>query len=326
MLSLRDVEKVLFALGIPYDPTNDELLAICPMHFERTGRQDRNPSWSINTLTGVHHCFSCGYKGSLLSLIAEVKEFKTQWGFLDFDAAKSWLRSNIEINFELLVQDLEGLKETYVAPTPLVEMSEARLAVFTEPPQWALDARKLTAEACSIHTVKWDQTKEAWITPIRHADTNKLLGWQEKGQITRSFRNRPTGVVKSSTLFGLPIRKGTTLLVESPLDAVRLTGMDLDVRGVSSFGASVSAAQYDLLSQSSKLIVAFDNPYIDRAGEIAAMRMYAHTRSSGMECWFFNYSGVEEIKDIGDMSDYQVQWGIDNALHCVFGVDAIYGG
>ena len=318
-----DVEKALLRLGIPSDRVRDELLGICPMHFERTGKQDHNPSWSINEESGVHHCFSCGYKGTLLTLVAETQEFKTEWGRLDLDAAKSWLRVNIEINFELLSRELEELKNAYTVPTKVIEMSEARLAVFSEPPQWALDARGLTAEACSLYTVKWDASKEAWITPIRHADTGKLLGWQEKGQRTKSFRNRPTGVVKSSTVFGLPQRSDVTLVVESPLDVVRLASIGL--RGISTFGASVSAEQYALFPQDTKLILAFDNPHIDKAGEMASRKAYAATRAQGVECWFFNYSGLGDVKDVGDMTEEQIQWGIDNALHCVYGEGAIYG-
>ena len=75
-----DVQKALLRLGIPTDQRNSELMGICPMHLERTGREDHNPSWSINLETGVHHCFSCGYKGTLLTLVAEVQDFQTSWG------------------------------------------------------------------------------------------------------------------------------------------------------------------------------------------------------------------------------------------------------
>jgi hypothetical protein len=114
----------------------------------------------MNVETGVHHCFSCGYRGTLLTLVAEINEFETQWGRLDFEAAKDWLRQNIEVNFELIAKQLEEAKNTYIPVQPLIEMSEARLAVFDSPPQWALDARSLTAEACAKHTVKWDTKQQ----------------------------------------------------------------------------------------------------------------------------------------------------------------------
>lgn len=312
-----DVESALLRLGIEVNQRNSELLGLCPMHLERTGRPDSHPSWSMNSETGVHHCFSCGYRGTLLTLVAEIKEFTTQWGRLDFDQAKEWLRSNIEVNFDLLAKQLEEAKNSYVPIQRPIEMSEARLAVFVEPPQWALDARGLAAEACAKHSVRWDAQQQGWITPIRNAETNKLMGWQEKGQVNRYFRNRPTGVQKSKTLFGLDVWSGgTMIIVESPLDVVKLSSLGID-GGIATFGASISQDQVDLMRQADKLIIAFDNPRVDAAGEKASKDILARTRKEGFECFFFQYDG--DVKDIGDMTKEQAIIGIESAKHSVFG-------
>ena len=312
-----DVESALLRLGIEVNQRNSELLGLCPMHLERTGRPDSHPSWSMNSETGVHHCFSCGYRGTLLTLVAEIKEFNTQWGRLDFDQAKEWLRSNIEVNFDLLAKQLEEAKNSYVPIQRPIEMSEARLAVFVEPPQWALEARDLTAEACAKHSVLWDAQPQGWITPIRNADNNKLMGWQEKGQVNRYFRNRPTGVQKSKTLFGLDVWSGgTMIIVESPLDVVKLSSLGID-GGVSTFGASISQDQVDLMRKADKLIIAFDNPKIDAAGMKASKDMLERSKKEGLECFFFQYDG--DVKDIGDMTKEQAIIGIENAKHSVFG-------
>jgi len=314
-----DVESALLRLGIEVEQRRDELLGLCPMHLERTGKQDSNPSWSINAETGVHHCFSCGYKGTLLTLVAEVKDFNTQWDRLDFDAAKEWLRSNIEINFELLAKQLNEAKESYVPVQRLLEMSEARLAIFDSvPPQCALDARKLTALACETYGVKWDPRQNAWITPIRHPETNKLLGWQEKGQLNRYFRNRPMGVEKSRTLFGLDVwQGGTMIVVESPLDVIRLSSLGIS-GGVSTFGASVSSFQKAEMRKAEKLLIAFDNAKIDSAGLKASQEMLEYCRKYGLECKFFNY-GESTYKDIGDMPEHEIRTGILRSKHMVYG-------
>lgn len=310
-----DIEGALLRLGIEVNQRNNELLGLCPMHLERTGRPDSNPSWSMNVETGVHHCFSCGYKGTLLTLVAEIKEFTTTWGRLDFDSAKEWLRSNIEVNFELLAKQLEEAKNSYVAVQRPIEMSEARLAVFTSPPQWALDARGLTKEACALHSVLWDARKEGWITPIRNSENKKLMGWQEKGQRNRYFRNRPTGVQKSKTLFGLDVWEGgTMIIVESPLDTVKLSSLGIK-GGISTFGASISDEQFSLMRMADKLIFAFDN---DAAGKAANLDVLARIRSGGMECWFTQYE-EGQYKDIGDMPENTVQLLLENIKHSVFG-------
>jgi hypothetical protein len=320
-----DVAQALLRLGVVTEPKNHELLGYCPMHLERTGREDHNPSWSMNSETGVHHCFSCGYKGTLITLVAEIRDLKTEWGRLDWEEAKNWLRQNVEVDFELLSKQMEDLRDAYVAPPRPVEMSEARLAVFDEAPEWALEARGLTKHSCWAYGVVWDLRQQAWITPIRNAETGKLMGWQEKGQATRSFRNRPTGVQKSTTLFGLNAWVGgTMLIVESPLDAVKVAAAGLGQIALSTFGASISDKQVDLMRQADKLIIAFDNPSIDPAGEKASKEMLARTKSQGFECLFFNYSGTG-LKDIGDMGKEQIEHGINKAKHCVFGEKAIYG-
>jgi len=316
MYSEGSVEGVLLTLGIETTQRGDELLGLCPMHLERTGREDNNPSWSMNAETGVHHCFSCGYKGTLLTLVGEIKEFTTQWGRVDFEAAKDWLRGNIEVNFEYLARQLEEARNSYVPIPAPVGMSEARLSIFDSvPPDWALSARGLTPNGCTLYSVKWSPAKNSWITPIRDPQSKKLMGWQEKSQTERFFRNRPTGVAKSKTLFGLDTFKGGTMIVvESPLDAVKLASLGV-FGGVSTFGASVSDDQIRLMKAADKLIIAMDN---DTAGKKASADLLERTRKEGMECWFLNYQETE-YKDIGDMPEDLVQYCLERSKHSVFG-------
>jgi hypothetical protein len=262
----------------------------------------------------------------LLGLIADVLEFKTKFDRPDYEAAKAWLQQEIEVDFEELAKQLEELRNAYVGPVPRpIEMSDARLAVFDEVPDWALQARQLTQSAAWNHGLKWDTKQENWIIPIRNAENSKLMGWQEKGQTNRTFRNRPAGVQKSLTLFGIDAILNTSMLVvESPLDVVKVSSSRLQVGAVATYGASVSQAQFDLFRQAEKLIFAFDNPRIDAAGEKASKEMFAKCKAAGMECSFFNYAGTD-VKDIGDMNREQIEYGIEKAKHFVFGEQAIYG-
>jgi len=321
MYAEGSIEGALLSLGIETTQRGDELIGLCPMHLERTGREDSNPSWSMNAETGVHHCFSCGYKGTLLTLVGEIKEFTTTWGHVDFDAAKDWLRNNIEVNFEYLAKQLEEARNAYVPIQAPVAMSEARLAVFDAPPAWALEARGLSESSAETFGVKWKSDTNSWITPIRDPHSNKLMGWQEKSQTERLFRNRPTGVPKARTLFGLDVFKGGTMIVvESPLDAVRLASLGI-YGGVSTFGASVSDQQISLMKQADKLIIAMDN---DEAGRKSSKDLLLRTRKLGMECWFISYGDLK-YKDIGEMTKDMVLYCIGASKHSVFGEDAIYG-
>jgi len=69
-----DVERVLLSLDISLTAQRgDEVQGLCPMHKSRTGKEDVHPDWWINSVTGVHFCFSCGYKGNIYTLVADVK-------------------------------------------------------------------------------------------------------------------------------------------------------------------------------------------------------------------------------------------------------------
>lgn len=313
-----EVDRILMRLDVHVlNIRGDEILGLCPGHEARTGQMDHNPSWSINAETGIHHCFSCGFKGSILTLIAEMLEMHTKWGKLDVDAAKSWLRNNTEVDLDLINKQLSEMRDAYVALPKPVEMSEARLAVYTTPPEWALDERGLTAEACATYGVKWNEPELSWITPIR-SEAGKLMGWQEKGQTNRIFRNRPAGVAKSTSLFGLDaFDGGTMIVVESPLDAVRLKSVGID-GGVATYGAIISDDQLALMRKSERLIFALDNARVDPAGKKALEDMLVRTRAQGMECWFFNYN-LTDAKDPGDMSAKEIQHGVKTARHSAHG-------
>lgn len=311
-----DVEKTLLRLGVEGSLRRSELSALCPMHKYRIGKEDSNPSWSINVETGAHNCFSCGYKGNLLTLISDILEYG------DLDKARSWLRSNTDVDWDLLSKQLDDAKTTYIHLPKLVPMSEARLAVFGDVPAWAAKDRGLSLEACSQYGLRWRESDSTWVLPIRSLDHKKLLGWQEKGHLSRRFFNRPPGIPKSKTLFGIDIWEPEQMIVvESPLDAVKLKSIGIP-GGVATCGAIVSSDQIDIMRRASTLVIAMDN---DAAGMKASNFLLESFRKLGLECWFFNY-GDSLKKDIGDLTPDQIDWGLGNAKHCVLGRKAIYGG
>ena len=308
-----EVERTLLRLSIVSIPRSRELGAMCPMHEYRTGKKDNNPSWSINAITGAHNCFSCGYKGNLLTLISDLLEYG------DLEKAKSWLRTDVELDIDFISRQLDEAKKTYIHLPKLVPMSEARLAVFGDVRIWAANERGISIDACNRYGVRWQANDSSWILPIRTVDHNKLLGWQEKGQLSRRFFNRPPGVPKSKTLFGMNCwGEDQMIVVESPLDAVKLASVGIP-GGIATFGATVSQEQIEIMRRAKTLVIAMDN---DAAGKKSSQTLLATFRKVGIECWFFNYSDFQ-AKDIGDMTQDQIHWGIDNARHCVLGEAAI---
>jgi DNA primase len=88
---------------------------------------------------------------------------------------------------------------------------------------------------------------------------------------------------------------------------------------LATYGAIVSVDQIDIMRRAKTLVIALDN---DEPGKKASKQLLSSFRKGGLECWFFNY-GDFQVKDIGDMTQDQIHWGIDNARHCVLGEAAI---
>jgi len=306
-----DVEKVLLNLDVSMvAQRGNEVNGLCPMHKTRTGSDDHSPSWWVNLETGVHLCFSCGYKGNMYTLVRDLK------GLDHFDI-QDFLKEKSEVPLDTLLQRLRDLPQ-YVTPEEPIGMSEARLAVFTDAPEIELKKRFLTREAVNAHGVLWDAKNSAWILPIREPNDFSLWGWQEKGATGRFFKNYPPGVKKSKTVFGVKILDESVPLwvVESPLDAVRLTG--LGYNAIATFGAIISEEQGKLMRRATSIISAFDN---DQAGKKASEQMLGFSRKYGFDLRYLNYAGID-VKDVGDMSEKQIQRGLETAKHMIYGKEA----
>lgn len=305
-----DVERVLLSLDISLTAQRgDEVQGLCPMHKARTGREDHHPDWWINSVTGVHFCFSCGYKGNIYTLVADVKG-------MDYFDAKDYIDSSETLPVDVLLKRIRELPQ-YVPVDEPIEMSEARLAVFTTPPPIELKKRFLSADAVEQCGVLWDQKNEAWILPIRDPDNYKLWGWQEKGARGRFFKNQPAGIKKSKTVFNIHIlTEDPLIVVESPLDAVRLVG--LGYNAISTFGAILSDEQGKLMRRASSLVAAFDN---DAAGKKACEQILGYARKYGMDLKYFNYEGID-VKDVGDMTETEIKVGLETAKDRVWGKQA----
>ena len=323
-----DVLTVLEALGIEYEEKATDALALCPMHERITGKEDNNPSWWINTEGGQHICFSCGYKGSLVQLVCDVKEFYLDtWGHLEYDYAtgRAWLSTVAEISMDRLAEILSDLPQYIKSPPAPLTMSEARLAVFVQPPIDALEGRLVSAEAAETYGVLWDAQSRTWVLPLREPGSSTLMGWQEKGTVQRTFKNRPVGLTKSKTLFGIGTQnEHLVVVVESPLDCLRVHSAGIS-GAVAICGSSPSEEQVKLLRYSNKIVIAFDNPNIDAAGRKASKEMLGYGRKYGLNLFFFNY-GSSSKKDPGEMTDEEIRWGVENAVSSIFGEQAYVQG
>lgn len=279
------VIETLDSIGFDYDLRGDEAVAKCPGHVARTGHEDGNPSWSINVRTGVHFCFSCGYRGMLERLVADVLG-------VSFEEARQHIRSE-DISVDAVVRKARKKRVRRVLSI-VSEADPAEYLSYDEVPEEMAASRGLTTETCRRFGIR--SRGDVWILPI-HQD-GVMVGWQEKGP--KGVFNRPTGVQKSKTLFGYADDIGdSVVVVESPLDAALCS--QYGHAAVATFGASVSDYQIRILCRHYP-ILAFDN---DAAGNKATESVGHRLSSFGAPYRIVEYP--EGIKDFGDLPDPAVQ-------------------
>lgn len=290
LTGLYDVLAVLDRIGIEYRLDVDEAWARCPGHVGRTGKEDGKPSWSVNIESGLHHCFSCGYSGDLPDLVSDLLHM-SKWRALDWLSDPAMLAAALD----RLVRPTSVWQEP---PPPHLDLSG-----FSLPPMSELRARRISLEAAVRYEILWDG--QGFVLPIRNA-RHELIGYQiKRGSYVR---NRPRGVLKGHTLFGLAAFEGTeAVVIESPLDVARMWSAGVD-GPLGTYGAQVTDEQIDLIVQiADRAVVALDD---DNAGEIAADRVETQLMWRIWPVRRFTYPEVYQGKDPGDLTDEQALDGV----------------
>ena len=281
-----DLLPILEDLGVEnLKEGTKEISGSCPMHHVRLGRRDRHASWSINKFTGAHNCFSCGWKGNLEIL------FKDLTGDIPTDILS-------DIQSQSLSAAADKLREVTYNETS----SDTRweLGDLDPVPDKLREHRHLKADALAAYGVGWDSDKKCWVIPIKN-ERGEVIGAQYKQ--VGSFYNQPNSVPKSECLFGLDVVHcgHSVVVVESPLDAVRLYG--LGIPAVALYGAHSSWAQARLLSSNFYLVVtAFDK---DEAGDKGLADLSYKLDRLGLGHIMFDMTDIHG-KDPGDEPNDEV--------------------
>lgn len=298
-----DLEQVLANLGMKLGrSTNKEVWALCPGHDD-----NRPTSFSVNRDTGESFCFACGYRrGDLVALVVDIKR-------VDAWSAARWLRENgasLSARIERVRDRTPGKGRNSRSLTSSGYSIEGEFAVFGDVPKKELKSRRLTREAVDHFEIRWDVDEGEYIIPIKDTQ-GRLQGWQRRRKPRP--KNYPKEMSKSLHLFGAYEFEGSrAIIVESPLDAVRLWGEGY-TGVVSTFGSWVSYAQVKIIQRlAKKVLLAMDN---DEAGEKSTddlVRFFAPKIPTHV----FSYDHVgETVKDPGEMSTSEIDRGISNAVY-----------
>jgi DNA primase len=287
-----DVFTMLSAAGVQgLRDGRREVEGLCPNPLHN----DTHPSWSINKITGLHHCFSCGYKGTLTGLLVELT------GVAPPDL-ENQLKSQ---GFLRSMQKVRERPEEVIDPVLPYLNDWSLMNELVDVPAKLLTFRRLLRHAVDQYQVRWQPDTRVWVLPLRAPDSGELLGAQLRK--VGSVLTQPAGLPKSTTLFGYRqvYEHDYAVLVESPLDAVRLFG--LGIPAIASLGAHVSTEQVNLMARCfAAVYVALDNPAIDKAGREGAEQVTTMLRRRRCAAIPWRYDGLVDedgnpAKDVGDV-------------------------
>lgn len=300
-IDINSIEDVLEAIGITDTRhSGGQITARCPVHEEEIGvaQRDRTRTWRIHPESGLWYCFSCRGRGNLSQLVQRV----TGGELDDDDIGRFIVRSTVQ-----RAAQRQADRENMVMHAPK-RIDEGAYQAYDLVPANRLHDRNISTWAGEHCGLRWDPDERSWIIPIRDPQTFDVWGWQEKRR-DGEVRNWPVGVEKSVTLFGIEhIERGVhrLVVVESPLDVVRLD--TIDIPAVATYGAATSDAQIELLETLSPrvLVDGYDN---DSAGLNAGRSLRDRYRRRCLRLYY----GQTKAKDVGDMSDAEVRFALDNA-------------
>lgn len=287
-----DVALILETAGVEITKIGErEITGKCPVHIRTVGREDRSPSWSINSATGLWICFSCGARGTLSSLLYELI------GDRSISAQQFLVNAGVD-------RLMNPKNSSELAPV----IDPEKFFKFDRVNNERCRARNLEPDLVYRFGIRWNRENKSWAIPII-SPKGALKGWQEKK--TDWVRNFPVGVKKGETLFGIERFIGrTAVLVESPLDVVRFAGVFKRPCALASFGAHVTYDQMQLLLHvADAVVIAMDN---DDAGIKSSQSIYKIMSSPRRGIKWWNYSGTS-AKDIGDMTDDEIESGLKSA-------------
>ncbi len=91
---MNNVEEVLKEKDIQYSNAGKDVLVLCfnPEH------EDSSPSTRIDKVTGVFHCFSCGYRGNVFELFNKLRDHRSEAVFTIKKKIRHIVTSTIGLN------------------------------------------------------------------------------------------------------------------------------------------------------------------------------------------------------------------------------------
>ena len=264
----------------------------CPFH------NDRDPSASVNVITGLWWCYRCKIGGSPTDFVSRSEDWELSY-------ADKWLRKRY--GGFVKPKSLRKEVEMFIRKAKTTYYPENILKAYKNKTNY-WDKRSISPEIVKKYELGYDpRTKRATI-PIRSHDGH-LLGVQGR-TVERDVDAKYVFIhnfPKQRYLYGLHlIEEDWVVVVESAIATLKLAGYGIPC--VSSLGSSISVEQAQVLNGFKKVYMLFDNDvpgWYGMLGNTEKRRFSssAWARITGSKVYI---PSSEDYGDIDDMTKEQV--------------------
>lgn len=262
-MKLQLCEELLEEFDLPVKRRyGDELIHGCRLPWAEHGRQDTDPTASLNYKKLTYKCLGCGTGGGLLWFIAAMRDISA-------DEAREWLGNRTgteghQMDLSQLIKMFEALYNPEQNRRPPMPHYDERLLdqwafehpYFTDPPP---DGRGIPQANVERLRLGYDPKMDRVVLP--HFHTGQLVGWQSRrwwDDGSTKYLSSPD-FPKDSTIYNYdPARP--VVVVESMLSVAR---HEHHQHFEATFGATVTERQIRLLSKHPHVVLWMDN---DKAG------------------------------------------------------------
>jgi hypothetical protein len=280
----KDIEYVLRRLGVDtrqMKQSGDWWMVSCPLaRWTHESGTDLHPSFGIREGQGVSpaHCFACGFKGSVISLIREYGRYGIRDGLVTKDDLDEL------VDYVLLAEDDTGdIRVTgMMLDQPVVVPQDIEDCLDTYHPYFA--DRGIDEQTASRWKLGWHDMDDRVLFPVfkkegKHDRLMGVIGRTVVGEEPK-WKNYPPKFKKSECLFGewlKPKDADKIVVVEGPIDAIKVNDalekrkMDDEFWCVALMGAEPSDVQLDkLVAFGSEVICMLDN---DASGKMGTLKL-----------------------------------------------------
>lgn len=291
---MDDVEKVLQHIDINafyreklpgFSPNgHTEVLCLCPFH------DDKNPSLSVNTETGLWHCFACGRGGSVIDFLMNLEgcEFKEA---LERIKREDGIKDDQEARPK--TKPRSGKDQAYLS-TRDIDLIHNQLMGNAEALRMVKERYGLEEGTIEAYRLGWQDAKI--VIPFEHG--NERWTWKEHKGI--QSRGNKAILYPSHVIDGNPAR---VIITEGELKALLLIQHGFyAVSGTA--GASTWKKEWNGLFRDRDVILAYDN---DEPGKAGALRVAHNLKGIARSVKAIALPSEMRSPDQKDVTDYLVK-------------------